>query len=111
VLDNYSHFVWTFLLFRKSDVLPTLISFHAFVQTQFCRPILAFQSDNGGKFDNKAFGSFLAARGIALCLTCPHTSQQNGRAERLLRTLNDSVCTMLLHAAMVNLLARRAANR
>jgi len=35
VLDDYSHYVWTFPLRHKSDVLPTLISFHAFVRTQF----------------------------------------------------------------------------
>jgi hypothetical protein len=35
---------------------------------------------------------------MVLRLTCPYTSQQNGRAERVLRTLNDSLHTMLLHA-------------
>jgi len=84
VLDDYSHYVWTFPLRRKSDVLHTLVSFHAFVQTQFGKPILAFQTDNGREFDNAAFRSFLAARGIVLRLTCPYTSQQNGRAERIL---------------------------
>ena len=39
VLDDYSHYVWTFPLRRKSDVLHTLVSFHAFVQTQFGKPI------------------------------------------------------------------------
>lgn len=29
----------------------------------------------------------------------PYTTQQNGRAERILRTINDSLRTMLLHAA------------
>ena len=29
-----------------------------------------------------------------------HTSQQNGRAERILRTLNDSTRTMLIHAGV-----------
>ena len=59
VLDDYSHYVWTFPLRHKSDILPTLVSFHAFVQTQFGRPILAFQTDNGGEFVNTAFRSFL----------------------------------------------------
>jgi len=34
ILDDFSHFVWTFPLRHKSDVLPTIISFHAFVYTQ-----------------------------------------------------------------------------
>ena len=33
-------------------------------------------------------------------LTCPYTSPQNGKAERVLRTLNNSVRTMLIHASM-----------
>jgi hypothetical protein len=39
----------------------------------------------------------LAAHGMVLRLTCPYTSQQNGRADHVLRTLNDSLRTMLLH--------------
>ena len=35
---------------------------------------------------------------LPLRLTCPYTSQQNGRAERVLRTINDSVRTLLFHA-------------
>ncbi|KAF8651260.1 hypothetical protein HU200_063510 [Digitaria exilis] len=88
----------SFGLHATSDVLPTLVSFHAYVQTQFHRPILAFQTDNGREFNNTAFQSFLAAGGIILRLTCPYTSQQNGRAGRILRTLNDSTRTMLIHA-------------
>jgi len=100
ILDDFSHYVWTFPLRRKSDVVSTLSTFHAFVQTQFGKPILAFQTDNGKEFDNTTFRTFLAERGIVFRLTCPYTSQQNGRAERILCTLNDFVRTMLLHAAM-----------
>jgi hypothetical protein len=35
ILDDYSHYAWTFPLRHKFDVLPTLISSHAFVCTQF----------------------------------------------------------------------------
>jgi transposase InsO family protein len=89
ILDDYSHYAWTFPLRHKSDVLPTLISFNAFVRTQFQVPIMSFQTDNGREFDNSASRAFFATHGIALRLTCPYTSQQNGRAERVLRTLND----------------------
>jgi len=100
VLDDYSHFVWTFPLRNKSDVLPTLIAFHAFVQTQFELKIMCFQTDNGKEFDNSASRAFFAANGIALCLTCPYTSQQNGRAERVLRTLNDGTRALLFQASL-----------
>jgi hypothetical protein len=35
IMDDFSHFTWTFPMCHKSDVLPTLISFHAFIATQF----------------------------------------------------------------------------
>ncbi|KAG8083628.1 hypothetical protein GUJ93_ZPchr0016g2550 [Zizania palustris] len=61
-------------------------------------PILCFQTDNGREFNNFAFHNFLSAHGILLRLTCPYTSQQNGRAEQILRTLNNIVRTLLIHA-------------
>jgi hypothetical protein len=35
ILDDHTHFVRTFPLRNKSNVLPTIICFHAFVRTQF----------------------------------------------------------------------------
>lgn len=100
VLDDYSHFVWTFPLRHKSDVLPTLQKFQALVRTHFQLDILTIQTDNGREFDNHAARAFLSTHGILLRMSCPYTSPQNGRAERILRTLNDIVRTMLIHANM-----------
>jgi hypothetical protein len=76
ILDDFSHYAWTFPLHHKSDVLPTLISFHAFVQTQFQVPIMCFQNDNGKEFDNSASRAFFAMHGIALRLTCCNRTAQ-----------------------------------
>jgi len=40
------------------------------------------------------------ANGILFRLSCPYTSPQNGKAERVLRTLNNSVRALLIHASM-----------
>ena len=100
LLDDYSHYAWTFPLRCKSDVFPTLVQFYAFAHTQFGRSILSFQTNNGKEFDNAAFRSLLADRGSVLRLTCPYTSSQNGRTERILQTLNNCVRAMLIHASM-----------
>jgi hypothetical protein len=100
ILDDFTHFTWTFPLHHKSDVMATLISFHAFVLTQFNCPISCIQTDNGKEFDNAALRSFLAAHSMVLRLTCLYTSQQNGHTEMALRSLNDSVRTMLLDASV-----------
>lgn len=99
-LDDYTHFCWTFPLRHKSDVQQHLFEFVAYAQTQFGLPVKCFQADNGTEFVNKAISSFLAARGILLRCSCPHTSPQNGKAERILRTLNNTIRTLLLQASI-----------
>jgi hypothetical protein len=52
------------------------------------------------EFVNCAMHSLLAADGIVFHLSYPYTSPQNGKAEHVLRTLNNLVCTLLIHSAM-----------
>lgn len=89
-----------FPLRAKSDVFQCLQHFHAYVSTQFQLPLIALQADNGKEFDNSALCTHLASYGVALRLSCPYTSSQNGKAERILRTLNDCVRSLLIHAGM-----------
>ena len=100
LLDDYTHFVWTFSVRHKSEVAGTIMNFHVYARTQFGHPVLAFQSDNGREFDNQALRSFYSHNGILIRLSCPYTSPQNGKAERILRTLNDGTRALLLHAGM-----------
>ena len=58
------------------------------------------QTDNGREFDNTANRTLFNSHGTILRLTCPYTSQQNGKAERILRTINDGIRTLLIHASM-----------
>jgi hypothetical protein len=46
ILDDCTHYSWTFLLLQKSDTFPTLSHFFAFVSTQFGRTIWSIQCDN-----------------------------------------------------------------
>jgi histone deacetylase 1/2 len=98
LIDACTHYVWTFPLRDKSEVC--LLHFHAYVLTQFQLPPIAFQTDNGKEFDNTAVRQHFAAHGISLRLSCPYTSAQNGKAERIIRTLNDCVRSLLVHAHM-----------
>jgi hypothetical protein len=72
LLDDHTHYAWAFPLRNKSDVLATILCFHAYVKTQFRTPIRSFQTDNGKEFDNHALRSFLTMKGIILHLTCPY---------------------------------------
>jgi hypothetical protein len=74
-LDDFTHYLWTFPIRAKSEVLPIIRTFHAYVQTQFRLPIVAFQTDNGREYDSHASRLFFSAHGISLRLSCPYTSQ------------------------------------
>ena len=100
LIDDYTHYVWTFLLRAKSEALSCILAFHAYVSTQFQLPLIALQTDNGKELDNHALRSFLGTHGIAFCLSCPYTSSQNGKVEHILRTVNDCVRSLLIHASM-----------
>ncbi|CAI5956868.1 unnamed protein product [Closterium sp. NIES-64] len=48
------------------------------------------RSDRGGEFLGKQFTDFVNDKGIVYDLTCPYTPQQNGMAEREMRTVVES---------------------
>jgi transposase InsO family protein len=98
-IDAYIHYIWTFPVRNKSDVPSVIRTIFSYVHTQFRLPIVGFQSDNGSEFDNAAMRAFFSANGIAFRLLCPYASQQNDKAERILRTINECVRTLLIHSA------------
>ncbi|KAD7477345.1 hypothetical protein E3N88_00481 [Mikania micrantha] len=68
------------------------------ISTQFNRQIKTFQCDLGGEFDNHAFKMFAQQHGLLFRFSCPQTSSQNGRAERMIRRLNDIIRSLLIHS-------------
>ena len=63
------------------------MAFYSYVRTQFGRPILALQTDNGKEFDNLAFRTFLAHHGTVFRLTCPvHFTAEQSSPTRLSHT-------------------------
>ena len=43
---------------------------------------------------------FFLSRGVQLRMSCPYTSPQNGKAERMIRTTNDVVRTLLIQSSL-----------
>ncbi|WVZ72845.1 hypothetical protein U9M48_021244 [Paspalum notatum var. saurae] len=86
ILDDCSHHLWTFPLRLKSDTFPTIANFFSYVTTHFGASIKTMQCDNGREFDNSSTRAFFLSRGVTFRMSCPYTSQQNGRAERILHT-------------------------
>ncbi|GJR32061.1 ribonuclease H-like domain-containing protein [Tanacetum coccineum] len=58
----------------------------------------AFQCDHGGEFDNNNLLNFFSQNGIQMLFSCPKTSQHNGKSERMIRTINNVIRTLLFQA-------------
>jgi len=84
----------------KSETFPTLLHFFAWVSTQFGLTIKVVQCDDGREFDNSTSRSFFLSWGVQLRMSCPYTSPQNGKAERMIRTTNDVMRTFLIQASL-----------
>jgi hypothetical protein len=98
ILDNFTHYLWTFPLKLKSDTFTTLSNFFAYVSTQFGRTVKAIQCDNGREFDNSSTRIFLLLNDTQLRISCSYTSPQNGKAERIIRSVNNVIRTLLIQA-------------
>ncbi|GJU27390.1 putative RNA-directed DNA polymerase, eukaryota, reverse transcriptase zinc-binding domain protein [Tanacetum coccineum] len=57
-----------------------------------------FLCDHCGEFDNRALHKLFSDNGIEFCFSCPKTSQQNGKSERMVRTINNLIRTLLFQA-------------
>ena len=95
---DFSHYLWTFPL--RLYTFPTLSNFFAYVAMQFGVPILGIQCDNGREFDNHTSRAFFLSHGVQLWMSCPYTSPQNGKAERIIRSINNVVRSLLFQASV-----------
>ncbi|GKD34655.1 ribonuclease H-like domain-containing protein [Tanacetum coccineum] len=54
--------------------------------------------DHGGEFDNRTLHKLFNDNGIQYRFSCPKTSQRNGKSERMVRTINNLIRTLLFQA-------------
>ena len=85
----------------RSEILPIYNNFEKMVETQFSKCIKTFLSNNALKYTQYGFQALLHSYGTVHHLTCLGTSQQNGRAERKLRHILDTVRALLLFAKVL----------
>ena len=66
---------------HRFELLQVYSNFAKMVETQFSKRIKIFRSDNALEYTQYAFQAVLHSYDTVHQLTCPGTSQQNGRAE------------------------------
>ena len=97
-IDDFSKFTWIYLLKFKSEVFQKFHEFQNMVERLFDRKIIAMQTDWGGEYHK--LHSFFDRVGISHRVSCPHTHQQNGSAERKHRRIVEVGLALLAHASM-----------
>ena len=97
-IDDFSRFTWIYFLKNHLELPQIYISFARMVKTQFSCAIKILRRDNAMEYRESSLLQFLSQQGAVVQHSCPHTSQQNGQAERKHRHILDSVRALLLSA-------------
>lgn len=97
-MDDATRFLWTYPMRSKKDVVSITRDWMQLVENQMNLKIKRFRTDNGTEYSR--LDSHLSDKGIKRETTIPHTPQQNGRAERVNRTLSEKIACMMIDAGM-----------
>lgn len=94
--DDHSCFRTVYFLKHKSDTFKCFKEFEIAFYNRFEYRIKTLRCDNGTEFRNEKMMEYLSSRGIKLETSAPYVHQQNGRAEREMRTIVECARTMIL---------------
>ncbi|PKU68032.1 Retrovirus-related Pol polyprotein from transposon TNT 1-94 [Dendrobium catenatum] len=99
-VDDFSRYIWLFLLMHKFEVTNIFIQFVHFIERQTKYKVQTVRIDGGGEFVNHHFQSFTKSTGIKHQISCPYTPEQNGTAERKHRHKITTTRTLLQTAGL-----------
>lgn len=108
--DDHSSFRHVYFLRHKDDTFEKFKEFERLIFNRFGRRIKTIRSDNGTEFRNVRMSSYMTSRGITLETSAPYVHEQNGRAEREVRTIVESARTMLTAKNLPRKLWAKAVN-
>eukprot|EP00877_Chromochloris_zofingiensis_P014640 jgi/Chrzof1/942/Cz01g34180.t1 len=99
-LDDYTGLSVVALLKQKSDISKVVPDVFNMLEKQSNNQVKGVRTDNGGEYVNNVLNSYYSSKGIIAQHTVPYSPQQNGKAERLNRTLLDKARSMLADARL-----------
>ncbi|KAB5589019.1 Copia protein [Ceratobasidium theobromae] len=94
-VDGATRFMFVHFMRHKSEAVDRYIAFSNFIHTQKGKEIKRIHFDNGKELINKRLRTYCDSTGTEITMAAPYSSQQNGPAERVHRTLADQACSML----------------
>jgi hypothetical protein len=95
LLDDHTHAIDVHLLATCDQALDAFQITHHKWERMFERKIRKIRMDNAREFNSIEFTAYLAEHGIQKELSAPYAHQQNGRVERLMRTLQGRMRSMM----------------
>lgn len=98
VLDDYTGLSIVGTLATKGATADKVKTFIQLLETQSGYRVRTVRTDGGGEYVNAELEGFFTERGIIHQKTMAYTPQQNGKAERLNRTLMERTRSMLFDA-------------
>ena len=101
-IDDKTRYVRVYFLKHKDEVFQRFVEWKALVEKSSGHQVKILRTDNGGEYTSTQFESFLRAEGIRHERTVLKTPEQNGIAERLNRTLVETVRLMLIDAKLLH---------
>lgn len=93
--DDFSHFRTVYFIKQKSEVAELVKKYMRSMKSDMSCSVVVFRSDNGLEYINKNVKSFFESYGITHQTTVAYTPEQNGRAEREMRTIVEAARTLI----------------
>ncbi|CAI7759947.1 unnamed protein product [Closterium sp. NIES-54] len=90
-IDAATRYVWHLNLPSKDMAFEAFIAWLPVAERESSVKLKSFQSDGGGENTSQRFKQFLAERGIKRLISLPYAHQQQGVAERMNRTLQNTM--------------------
>jgi hypothetical protein len=98
ITDGYSGFQQV-LIVQRRDMIPGMLTAKLQnLRVQTGLPILNIRTDRGTEFINRTMKAWADKEGINMQASCAYYHQQNGLAERSIRTIKDRARTLLIGA-------------
>ncbi|CAI7807448.1 unnamed protein product [Closterium sp. NIES-53] len=94
-IDAATRYVWHLNLPSKDMAFEAFIAWLPVAERESGVKQKSFQSDGGGEYTSQRFKQFLAERGIKRLISLPYAHQQQGVAERMNRTLQNTMRKLL----------------
>ena len=99
-VDEFSEEISVKMMKHKSEAQHLIKDYVVFKENQTDKKVKILRSDNAAEFRSNIIMDFTRVKGIKHELTIPYCSNQNGKAERIFRTIFDAVRTILVQSSL-----------